>query len=259
LHEKVGAYLPDYPNPEVADSVTIHQLLMHTSGLGNYFDSPLYLDRHDQIRSLADYLSLFVDEPLRFQPGAQFGYSNSGYIVLGLIIEAVSGQSYYEYVQAHIFEPSGMRDTACYELDAGTPNLASGYTTFNWYGDDTGQITDNASMLPMRGGSAGGGYSTAPDLLAFSKALFNHQLLSPESTELVMKGKIQLRDNVQYAYGFFDMIVQGHRRVGHGGGFPGICSMLNIYPELGYTVVILSNSDGDCVEVNDAITEALLK
>jgi CubicO group peptidase (beta-lactamase class C family) len=259
LDEEVGEYLPDYPNPEVADSVTLHQLLMHTSGLGNYFDSPLYLDRHDQIRSLADYLSLFADEPLQFQPGAQFAYSNSGYIVLGLIIEAVSGQSYYDYVQAHIFEPSGMHDTACYELDAGTPNLAIGYTTFNWHGDDTGQVTDNASMLPMRGGSAGGGYSTVPDLLAFSKALFNDHLLSLESTELLMKGKIQLQDNVQYAYGFFDMIVQGHRRVGHGGGFPGICSILSIYPELGYTVVILSNRDGECVEVNDFITETLLK
>lgn len=259
LHEKIGEYLPNYPNPEIADTVTIHELLIHTSGLGNYFDNPLYLDRHDQIRSIADYLSLFVDTPLQFQPGSQFAYSNSGYIVLGLIIEAVSGQSYYDYVREHIFEPSGMRDTACYELDAGTPNLAIGYTTFDWNRNETGQIIDNASMLPMRGGSAGGGYSNAPDLLSFSNALLNYQLLSPESTELVMKGKIQIGDEVQYAYGFFDRIVQGYRKVGHGGGFPGICSILSIYPELEYTIIILSNSDDDCLKVDEIITETLLK
>lgn len=259
LQEKVGTYLPNYPNPEVADSVTIHQLLIHTSGLGNYFDSPLYLDRHDQIRSLADYLALFADEPLLFQPGAQFGYSNSGYIVLGLIIEAVSGQSYYDYVQEHIFEPSGMGNSACYELDAGTPNLAIGYTTLDRDGNDTGQVTDNASMLPMRGGSAGGCYSTAPDLLAFCNALLGEQLLSPESTALVLKGKIQIADTVQYAYGFFDRTVRGYRKVGHGGGFPGICSIVGMYPELDYTVIILSNSDADCLPVDEIVVGELLE
>ncbi len=258
LRENVGEYLPGYPNSEIADTVTIHNLLMHTSGMGSYFDSPTYLDSHDDLRSLEDYSSLFVDTPLEFTPGLQFRYSNSGYIVLGLIIEAVSGQSYYDYVQEHIFVPSGMQDTACYEFDAGTPNLAIGYTSLDWDGNDTGQVNSNASMLPVRGGSAGGGYSTVIDLLSFSNALLNNQLLSPESTELMMEGKIQLNDNVQYAYGFFDRIVEGHRAVGHGGGFPGICSIFNMFPELGYTIVILSNSDGDCVGVSDFITDTLL-
>jgi D-alanyl-D-alanine carboxypeptidase len=259
LYEKIGKYLPDYPTPEITDKITIHELLIHTSGLGSYFDSPVYLDMHDQIRSIDDYLSLFADEPLQFQSGSQFAYSNSGYIVLGLIIEAVSRQSYYEYVQEHIFVPSDMYDTACYELDAGTPNLAIGYTTLDWNQNDTGQINDNASMLPMRGGSAGGCYSTAPDLLSFRNALLNNQLLNPESTALVMKGKIQIGDNVQYAYGFFNRIVQGYLKVGHGGGFPGVCSILSMYPELEFTIVILSNSDDDCLRVDEFITETLLK
>jgi len=259
LEGKVGEYLTDYPNPEVADLVTIHQLLTHTSGMGNYFDSTLYIDTHDQIRSLDDYLALFANTPLQFQPGAQFAYSNSGYIVLGLIIEAVSGQSYYDYVDEHIFDLAGMDATASYEYNAGTPNLAVGYTTLDWEGNDTGQITDNTSMLPLRGGSAGGGYSTAPDLLAFSSALLNYQLLSPESTELLIKGKIQMRNEAQYAYGFMDRIVHGHRQVGHGGGFPGICSLLSIYPDLDITVVVLSNSDYDCLVVDEYIDAALLK
>jgi CubicO group peptidase (beta-lactamase class C family) len=114
-------------------------------------------------------------------------------------------------------------------------------------------------MLPVRGGSAGGGYSTAPDLLAFSNALLNYQLLSPESTELLLKGKIHIRNEAHYAYGFFDRIVNGYRMVGHGGGFPGICSMLNIYPELEYTIIILSNSDGGYLNVNQFIEETLIK
>jgi D-alanyl-D-alanine carboxypeptidase len=175
-----------------------------------------------------------------------------------LIIEAVSGQSYYEYVQDHIFTPSGMSDTACYELDAGIPNLALGYTTLDWDGNDTNHINSNNSMLPMRGGSAGGGYSTAPDLLSFSSALLSYQLLSPESTDLLMKGRIQIADGVQYAYGFFDQIINGNRRVGHGGGFPGICSIFGIFPELDISVIILSNQDYACGEVNDFIMETLI-
>jgi CubicO group peptidase (beta-lactamase class C family) len=258
LQSVVGDYLPDYPVPEIANTVTIHELLTHTSGLGSYFDSPLYIETFDQIRSLEDYFTLFAEFPLQDLPAGQFSYSNSGYIVLGLIIESVSGQSYYDYVRDFIFEPSGMGDTACYELDAGTPNLAVGYTTLDSEGNDTGQINDNRAMLPMRGGSAGGGYSTAPDLLSFSIALLNSQLLTLEYTELVMEGKIQLRDQIQYAYGFFDRIEYGHRDVGHGGGFPGICSIFRMLPDLGYTIVILSNSDGDCISVNDFIIEALL-
>jgi CubicO group peptidase (beta-lactamase class C family) len=259
LDDKVGTYLPNYANSEVAKNVTLHELLMHTSGMGNYFDSPRYLELHDQIRSVADYLPLFVDTPLQFQPGAQFAYSNSGFIVLGLIIEAVTGQSYYDYVRENILEPSGMFNTGCYELDNQVPNLAIGYTYLNWDGTETDQIHDNLAMMPMRGGSAGGGFSTAPDLLNFGNALLSHRLLSPESTELLLAGKVELAEGVQYAYGFFDRQIGDYRVVGHGGGFPGICSLLNLYLDLGYTTVVLSNSDHDCLAVDEFTKEKLLK
>jgi D-alanyl-D-alanine carboxypeptidase len=259
LQAKASEYLPAYPNPKVSEAVTIHQLLTHTSGMGNYFDSKLYLDIHDQIRSVADYQPLFVDTPLQFKPGAQFSYSNSGFILLGLIIEAVSGQSYYDYVRVHIFEPNGIMNTACYELDAAVPNLAIGYTTSDWDGNDTGKISSNISMMPMRGASAGGGFSTAPDLLAFGNALLDHKLLTPESTELLMEGKVELNEGVHYAYGFFDRMVNGQRVVGHGGGFPGICSMFGINLDLGYTVIILTNSDNDCMVVDEFIKDTLFK
>ena len=259
LDEVVGTYLPDYPDTEIAQQVTIHQLLTHTSGLGNYFDNPLYDEINGDIRSLDDYLELFVDTPLMFQPGERFSYSNSGYIVLGLITEAISGQSYYDYVRDHIFAPAGMQDTASVELDASAPDLAVGYTALNEYGDDTGEMNTNTDILPMRGGSAGGGYSTAPDLLAFGNALLDSRILGPETTELMLEGKVELGENVLYGYGYLDRIVQGYRVVGHGGGFPGICSLLGIYPELEYTVVILSNSDYGCMVANDYIQGVILK
>lgn len=155
-------------------------------------DSALYEDVHDQIRSLADYALLFVDDPLLFEPGTQFGYSNSGFIVLGLIIQEVTGQDYYDYVRENIFEPAGMTNTAAYELDAGTPNLAIGYTYLDEEGNETDVLTDNSFVMPMRGGSAGGGFSTVEDLLKFGNALLDHQFLSPASTELLLEGKIRL-------------------------------------------------------------------
>ena len=259
LDDSAADHLPDYANQDVARSVTIHQLLTHTSGMGNYFDSPLYAEIHDQIRSAADYLPLFIDTPLQFEPGERFGYSNSGYIVLGLIIEAVTGLNYYDYVRENIFEPSGMSDTAAYEIDAGTPNLAIGYTYLDEDGMQTDQLSDNLFVLPMRGGPAGGGYSTAPDLNAFANALLSYQLLSQEMTDLLLEGKVELNEDVKYAYGFFDRTVMGHRVVGHGGGFPGICSILAIYPDLGYTTVILTNSDQDCLAVDEIIKGKLLR
>ena len=259
LDDRVADHLPDYANREVAQAITIHQLLTHTSGMGNYFDSPLYGQIYNQIRSVADYLPLFIDTPLRFEPGDRFSYSNSGYIVLGLVIEAVTGHSYYDYVRENIFEPSGMTNSAAYELDAGTPNLAIGYTYLDEEGNETDQISDNSFAMPMRGGSAGGGFSTAPDMNAFSNALLSHQLLSPEMTNLLLEGKVDLNEEVKCAYGFFDRTVQGHRSVGHGGGFPGICSMLAIYPDLGYTTVILTNSDQDCLAVDEIIKGRLLR
>jgi CubicO group peptidase (beta-lactamase class C family) len=259
LDDRIVDVLPAYANSQVAEQVTVHQLLMHTAGLGNYFDSALYDDTHDQIRSLADYALLFVDEPLLFEPGAQFAYSNSGFIVLGLIIQEVTGQDYYDYVREHIFEPAGMTDTAAYELDAGTPNLAIGYTYLDDEGNATDTLKDNLFVMPTRGGSAGGGFSTAPDLLKFCNALLDHQFLSPASTELLLQGKVRLNENTQYAYGFFDRQYGDQRIVGHGGGFPGICSYLGMYLDTGYTLVVLSNSDGDCMPVIEFALERFLE
>jgi CubicO group peptidase (beta-lactamase class C family) len=112
----IAAYLPDYPNREVAEQVTIEQLLTHTSGLGGTVTEEFDADLHPS-RTNADYLPLFVDDPLQFAPGQQFGYSNAGYVVLGLIIERPSRLSYDDYVRDSIFEPGGRLGTGSFDVE----------------------------------------------------------------------------------------------------------------------------------------------
>jgi D-alanyl-D-alanine carboxypeptidase len=155
--DKIIQHIPDYPNQQVANKVTIHHLLTHTSGLGDFFTHEFFETSRDQIRTLTDYLALFVDRPLQFEPGARLSYSNVGYIVLGLIIEQVTGQSYFDYVRENIFEPCGMPNTDSYATDQIVPNLATGYSTRL---SDEGELRSNILDMPGKGSSAGGGYST---------------------------------------------------------------------------------------------------
>jgi CubicO group peptidase (beta-lactamase class C family) len=237
FEDKVGKFLPDYPNRDVREKVSIHQLLTHTSGLGSYWNKR-FEERKSSITTVTDYLALFADEPLLFEPGARFEYSNSGFIVLGAIIEKVAGQSYYDYVRQHIYKPAGMTNSDAYEMREKTPNLAMGYTGS---GGESGR-KENTDSRPNRGGPAGGGYSTVEDLLKFSLALRQHKLLGAKYTELVTTGKVKMGGNL-YAYGFGDRKVNGKRSFGHNGGAPGIASSLSIFPELGYTVIVMTNYD----------------
>ncbi len=243
--DKVGKHLPDYLNKAVAEKVTIHHLLTHTSGLGSYWNAK-FEQKKDSIRTVADYLSLFADEAPRFEPGARFDYSNSGFIVLGAIIEKVSGQSYYDYVREHIYKPAGMSNTDCYESTQKIANLAMGYTTGNEESSAPGPRHENTGTRPNRGGPAGGGYSTVEDLLKFSLALREHKLLSRKSTELITTGKVKMGSGA-YGYGFGDLTVNGQRFFGHNGGAPGIAAELRIFPASGYTIAVMGNYDPPAV------------
>ena len=167
----IAKYWPEYPNQDVARKVTIRQLMRHTSGIGgNIFATPASGKRSD-VRKLADYLPLFVNEPLQFQPGTSQAYSNAGYIVLGLLVERLSGEDYYSYVQKHIFDPAGMTHTASFPADSLPPNTAIGYTRGDQNAPPSAPLRPDSEFLPGRGSSAGGGYSTAGDLLKFVQAL----------------------------------------------------------------------------------------
>jgi CubicO group peptidase (beta-lactamase class C family) len=248
--DTIARHLPDYP-AEVAEQVTIHHLLTHTSGLGDFF-GPRYQEAKESLHTLGDYLELFVDDPLRFEPGARFEYSNAGFIVLGLIVEAVAGDDYFDHVREAVYRPAGMDRTDSFERDAGTPNLAVGYTyplpddpKDLKVEDVLGERVTNDFFLAPRGTSAGGGYSTVDDLLRFDRALRADTLLEPATVATLIEGKVEtpFGPDVRYAYGFGDDRSGPTRIVGHGGGAPGIIAKLDMYWDLGTTVVALGNYD----------------
>ncbi|MGB7054918.1 MAG: serine hydrolase, partial [bacterium] len=255
LDGKIADYVSDYPNKDVSTKVTIQQLLTHTSGLGNYWTEEYMRSSKDLFREVEDYLPLFVSDPLLFEPGSQFSYSNAGYMVLGLIIERVTGENYFDYVREHVYKPSGMLNTDAYETDYVVPNLAVGYTRLRARPDE---LKNNLFLHVVKGGPAGGGYSTVEDLLSFGNALMDNKLLSPENTELMTTGKVRTDRHIMYCYGFRDRVENGHHIVGHTGGFPGIDGYLGIFKDLGYTIAALSNFDNGNSEVALFIEEMLV-
>ena len=246
--DKISKHLPDYPDKSVADKVTVHHLLTHTSGMGNY-QNDKFFQQLDRTKTVADLLPFFANDPLAFEPGARWQYSNAGFAVLGLIIEKVSGQNYFDYVRENIFQPAGMTNTDSYEKGANIKNRAIGYTRMNppgggQSGPNAPARRENTQTLPLKGSPAGGGYSTLEDLLKFALALQNHKLLSKKFTEIVTTGKFDVGGPVgKYAYGFSDKIYNGRHIVGHNGGSVGIGANFDMFPELGYTSIILSNYD----------------
>ena len=256
LDAPLGAYLTDYPNKDVA-KVTIHQLLTHTGGTGDIF-GPKFRENRLHLRTLADYKNLYGTRGLLFKPGSRWEYSNYGFILLGLIIEEVSGQSYYDYVRDHIYTPAGMMSTGSEPEDKPVPHRSIGYTARL-----EGRLQPNTNTLPYRGTSAGGGYSTVGDLLSFANALLQHRLLTAQYTDLLTTGKVPVPDGVdkdKYAYGFEDLNKNGVRCFGHNGGAPGMNGQLNICPGTGYVVAVLSNLDPPTASrISDFITNRLPK
>ena len=238
LTAPVGDYLTDYPNADVAATVTIHHLLTHTGGTGDIF-GPEFDAHRDELRTHHDYVELYGSRAPEFDPGTRWAYSNYGYVLLGAIIEAVTGQTYYDYVEDHIYEPAGMEATGSLPETELVPDRAIGYTT-----TPGGVRSPNTDTLPYRGTAAGGGYSTVEDLTRFAEALLNHRLLSPPGTDLLLTAKVDSGLGEGYAYGFEDLRdAEGRGPVGHSGGAPGINGDLKIYPSSGHVVAVLTNLD----------------
>ena len=252
-------HLPEYPNREAAEKIMIHHLLTHTSGMSSYWEE-LFDTSYWELRTVEQPAGMIVNKPLLFEPGERFEYSNSGPLVLGLIIEAVSGQDYYTYVREHIYEPAGMINSGCFPVDEPTPNLAVGYTHMGYDGSmEKDRWRTNYYMHAVKGGPAGGGYSTVEDLLAFATALKNHVLLNEAYTDTVITGKVETGPGDKYAYLFGDKRENGHRIVGHGGGAPGINAMLDIYWDDGYTVAVMANYDRAASTVAERIQRLLAR
>lgn len=253
FNDLVSKYLPHYP-PQISNSITIHQLLTHTSGMGSYWYEK-YKASVARIKSVDDYTQLFIDEPLLFEPGTKWGYSNAGYIVLGAIIESITNKDYFEVVRDYVYKPANMINTDSYDLEYDVPNLAIGYTLHGV--EEKGVWRNNLFLHVVKGGPAGGGYSTVEDLHNFDIAIRNNKLLSSEMTELVTRGKVEVASNNKYAYGFGEQMSKGERIIGHNGGFPGINSTLKMYMRSGYTLAILSNYDRGAAIVEKEFNELL--
>jgi D-alanyl-D-alanine carboxypeptidase len=250
LKAPFGNYLTDYPNKDVASKVTIEQLLTHTGGTGDIF-GPEFDKRRLELKSLRDYVNLYGQRAVEFEPGSRWQYSNYGFLLLGVLIEKVSGQSYYDYVRDHIFKPAGMTATASEPEEQTVLDRSVGYMK------DGGDWQPNTDTLPYRGTSAGGGYSTVEDLLRFATALQTHKLLNAKYTEDVTTGKVDAGRG-KYAYGFQDSEINGVRCFGHGGGAPGMNGMLQICPASGYVIAVLANMDPPAASrVSDFITNRL--
>ena len=241
LNAHLGKYLTHYPNQDVASKVTIHQLLTHTGGTGDFF-GPEFDKHRKELRTLNDYMVLFGSRGLAFEPGAKWEYSNYGYLLLGAVIEAVSGQTYYDYVREHIYLPAGMSATGSEPEDAPIPLLAVGYTKHGPKGP-LADWTPNTDTLPYRGTSAGGGYSTVDDLLSFAQALQQNKLLNAKFTDLLTSAKVDTPTGSSYGYGFGQHTFNGTRCFGHNGGAPGMNGDLEICPAAGYVVTALANID----------------
>lgn len=249
--DPIGKYLPDYPNTEIA-KVTIHQLLTHTGGTEDIF-GPDYDKNIEKLKEPKDYITLYGLRPPKFQPGSRFDYSNYGFVLLGAIIEKISGNTYYDYIREHIYQPAGMTSSGSYWKTEEIPNMAIGYTRAE--GSD---LKNNYRFLPMRGSPAGGGYSTVEDLVRFANALLSHKLLNADYTDLVTTGKIDTKGSTQYAYGFEDHFENGVRWFGHSGGAPGINSSLKICPLSGYVIAVMGNFDPPAADRVAGFIEARL-
>jgi D-alanyl-D-alanine carboxypeptidase len=231
LDDPIGKYLTDYPNKDVASKVTVRHLLTHTGGTGDIF-GPDFEKNRLTLRTHGDYLKLYGARALDGEPGKEFKYSNYGFVLLGALIEKITGMSYYDYVDRKVFRPAGMTSTGSLTEADAVPNRSTGYMKRD------GAWVPNTDTLPWRGTAAGGGYSTVGDLLRFAEALEAGKLISKKTLAEATTPHLQ-----GYGYGFGIRGEGPSRSYGHGGGAPGMNGELRIFPQLGTVLVALSNLD----------------
>lgn len=234
--DPVSKFLPDLLAPGAAEKIRIKHLLTHSGGLGSHFTEKFVSASRANFRSTADYLELIRGAEPAFEPGTRSEYSNAGFLVLGRIVEIASGRDYHDYVREKIYLPAGMTSTGEFELDKVNKKLAIGYERS--FGEAGKSYRNNIFEHVIRGGPAGGGYSTAGDLHRFGTALLAGRLVSREMVKTLTTPKPELGSK-DYGYGF--AVSPDGRVVGHSGGFPGISSNLDILPATGQVMVILSN------------------
>ena len=245
IDDKVKTYLPDAPMSW--DRITIYNLLTHTSGIPNFTSLVEYNDLKYRAATPTKIVDAFKDKPLDFGPGEKMSYSNSGYIVLGAIIEKVSGGSYAKFVQDNIFTPLGMKDSGYDSNSALIPHRASGYTK--------GPVaTVNAGYINMTVPHAAGAlYSTTEDLLKWETGLFAGKVVSQASLT-----KMTTPFKNDYAFGLISRDDKGRKLIWHNGGIDGFNTSMSYFPATKTVVIVLSNVAGSVPDTLGAQLSALM-
>lgn len=237
LDSTVGSVLHDYPNPDFA-KVTVRQLLTHTAGAG---DVDLFgienAANRARVASTVDIIALHGSRPPAFAPGTQQVYGNYGHVVLGRMVEIVSGQDFESYVMQHIFKPAGMQHSAFTDCGASDGTTAVGYVNMG------GERVVNCASLPKRGFPAGGQVADARDMLAFVTALQAGKLMSPALFAEATRTHREFMGLGFFATGYGADVPKRDFRWGHGGSADGICTDIRTYPLTGETLIVLSNRD----------------
>lgn len=218
-------------SPGSWEKITVHHLLTHTSGIPSYTSIPhFFRDKSRDPRTPVEIVKMTQDQPLEFAPGEKWKYNNTGYVLLGHIIEKVSGESYEAYLKKNVFDPLGMKDSGYDSFKAVIKKRAAGYTA-------RGENADYLDMsLPF---SAGSLYSTVDNLLIWDQALYAGKLLSKDSYAKMFTTYLQ-----DYAYGWAVKPLFGHKQIGHGGGINGFNTQFMRFPDDKLTVIVLANING---------------
>jgi len=228
LTDTIASLLPAYPDTPLARQVTVQHLLTHSGGTGDFF-GPDYDAHQAELRTPSDFIRLFGKRNPVFPPGSRWGYSNFGFILLGAIVEQVTGATWDAYMDAHVFRAAGMTSTSPRASKEGTAQPFTGAT-------QTG-----LKPLPFYTGlPAGGGYSTIDDLHRFGMALRGMRLLDADRLDLLTRARIPA-GSAQWSLGLRVGTRNGATYYGHGGSAPGVNGDFAIYPGSGYQTVVLSN------------------
>lgn len=239
LDAEITAYLEDYDTR--GHRVTVRQLLHHTSGIRSYTNLATFEALVPKDLPRDTLVSLIEQEPFRFAPGTAMSYSNSGYFLLGLIIEEASGQSYPEYLEEHLLAPAGMEATHYCDERAVVEHSAQGYA---WSGE-AGGFVRKAYWDHTWPYAAGSLCSTAGDLVAWNRALHGGEILSDSAyREMTSPGRLADGTTLRYGAGLGLAERGGHRMIGHGGGIAGFLSWSRFYPEDDLVLVVLQNTTG---------------
>ena len=260
LDERVVDLLPPESRPSALHpDVALSHLLLHTSGIADYAeedeDSPLYVEdygslwvdrpSYGMLRPL-DFLPLFGDLTPYRPPGQTWQYSNAGYVLLGIVLEHVTGRAYVDLVQERVFDRAGMGSSGFLRLDEPHSDVAIGYLDPEVPG---GQRRTNIYSIPVIGGADGGALSTPRDLAVFLDRVADGSLMGPLTDEMLVPRE-DLGDGYRHAYGFF---YYPDGRFGHGGGDPGVACLVHRFPDEDADLVVLCNVEGWAADVRDEV------